>query len=175
MAIYKDFHNVYIFSQGTTKVGLFYEQMFVIGSCIPNLNLKFWVGFRVETSFRESRRDELNIIFSLLLKILLKGSFQLIFVFFAIFSQFFAKIRVGMSFCELGRVQKKLEQLVPTLIFEKRTFPKLAKTKSLVKAVFRRASVCNHSALNSLDTSFFSWADLNCWVSGLYLLCLFAW
>ncbi len=59
--------------------------------------------------------------------------------FFAIFLQFFVKIRVGTSFCESGRVRKKLEQLIPTLIFEKRTFPKLAKTKISAKAVFRRA------------------------------------
>ncbi len=59
---------------------------FLLGSCIPNLNSKFQVGFRVGTSFRESRRDELNVIFSLLLKILLKGSFRLV---FRVFSQFF--------------------------------------------------------------------------------------
>jgi len=35
------------------------------------------------------------------------------------------KERVGTSFRESGRVRKKLEKLVPTLIFEKRQFPKL--------------------------------------------------
>ncbi len=75
------------------------------------------------------------------------------------------KFRVGTSFCESGRVQKKLKKLVPTLIFgksqifaifsrkiakiakksteiteifpkfEKRQFPKLAKTKILEKTV----------------------------------------
>jgi hypothetical protein len=41
----------------------------------------------------------------------------------------FAKIRVRTSFRESGQVRKKLEKLVPTLIFEKRQFPKLAKQK----------------------------------------------
>ncbi len=50
--------------------------------CNPNLNPKFRVG----TSFRESRRDELNVIFSLLSKISLKGSLRLV---FRVFSQFF--------------------------------------------------------------------------------------
>ncbi len=53
--------------------------------------------------------------------------------------QFFAKIRVGMSFRESRRIRKKLKKLAPTLIFVKRRLPKLAKTKILAKAVFRRA------------------------------------
>jgi len=36
---------------------------------------------------------------------------------------------------ESGRVRKKLEKLVPTLIFEKQQFPKLAKTKISEKTV----------------------------------------
>ncbi len=58
--------------------------------------------------------------------------------FFEIFSRFFAKIRVGMSrneFSRVGTSLEKLEKLVPTLIFETRQFPKLAKTKILAKTV----------------------------------------
>ncbi len=43
--------------------------------------------------------------------------------------------RVGTSFRESGQVRKKLKKLVPTPIFEKRQFPKLAKTKILEETV----------------------------------------
>ncbi len=70
--------------------------------------------------------------------------------FFEIFSWFFAKIRVGTSFRESGRVRKKLEQLVLTLIFKKQTFPKLEKPKSSEKPVFRRALILGSDILMSV-------------------------
>jgi hypothetical protein len=72
--------------------------------------------------------------------------------FFAIFSQFLAKIRVEMSFRESERVRQKLEKLVLIRIFGKNRFPKLAKTKILAKALFRRA-LTNYVQLLKLTTS----------------------
>jgi hypothetical protein len=57
------------------------------------------------------------------------------------------------SWNESGRVHKKLKKLVPTLIFEKRTFPKLAKTKIAKKCNFSRF-FCNFFAKTRVGMSF---------------------
>ncbi len=63
-----------------------------LGPCIPNLNSKFRVGFRVGTSFRESRRVERHFFVPTLIfgKRLVLTRFS---CFFAIFSRIFAKAR----------------------------------------------------------------------------------
>jgi len=55
------------------------------------------------------------------------------------FPNFRVEFRVGTSFRKSRLVRKKLEKLVPTLIFVKRRLLKLAKTKILAKAIFCRA------------------------------------
>ncbi len=115
------------------------------------------VKFRVGTSFsRVETRRVLRHFFvtfknfgKMLLSKLAKTKFAKKRVFSRFFCDFFAnfckktrffvKIRVGMSFRKSERVRQKLEKLVSTWIFGKTWFPKLAKTKILAKAVFRRA------------------------------------
>ncbi len=49
---------------------------FAIGPCIPNFYLKFRVEFWVGTSFRESRWDELNVIFFAKMEITKKRDYR---------------------------------------------------------------------------------------------------
>ncbi len=83
-----------------------------IGSCIPNLNSKFWVSFRVGTSFRESRRDKLSVIFFVKMEIAKKHDYwnsrkwkTQKNAFFHNFLRFFTKIRVRTSWNKFSRVE----------------------------------------------------------------------
>jgi hypothetical protein len=122
-------------------------------------------------SFRESRRDELNVIFSMFSESSEKKQLPKLAKmkwFFAIFCKkkpIFCKIRVGTSFSESERVRQKLEKLVSTQIFGKTRFPKLAKTKISAKAVFRRALFHFHSFVSGcgqMNSAFAFSRSLNC-------------
>jgi hypothetical protein len=109
------------FSTTTTKSTL--HTALNLGPCIPN----FRVEFRVGTS-RVSSRNESGRVRKKLEKLVPTLIFEKRLVPTLIFAIFFAKIRVGTS-SEGSKYFRNISK------FEKRQFPKLAKTKILEKNV----------------------------------------
>jgi len=114
-----------------------------LGPCIPNFYPKFWVEFWVGTSFCESRRDELNVIFSLfLVNANFRNSQKWKSQKNMIFCNFCAIFCKKLQFSQFSQVWKHSESTEITEIFpkfKKRRFPKLTKTKISEKNVFCRA------------------------------------
>jgi len=111
-----------------------------LGPCIPNFYPKFWVEFRVGTSFRKSRRDELNVIFSLFsVKDYYRNSRKQI---FAIFSRKIAIFASSETFGKHGNYQN-ISEIRNTAIYETRENENFGKKRlSQGPTIFAPAYVC---------------------------------